>query len=150
MTEAWAAASRWAARASTAETYAEFVAKEYLADYVRGGGAAVRFVVAGSDDVARRWHQHLAAAAADEGYLHVAVDAADVRVHMIDQLYAAVARQVDWSELARGQVRGAGRSSGLPAPESGELSVAPVAEHHDVDQREAAAACAGCWRAPAE
>jgi P-loop Domain of unknown function (DUF2791) len=122
----------------TAETYADFIAKQYLGDYVRGGGAAVRFVVAGNDDVARRWHQHLAAAAEDEGYLHVAADAADVRLHMIDHLYAAIAREVDWSELARAHVRAAWEDLGLPATESGELSVAAVAEHHDVDQREAA------------
>ena len=35
----------------TPEGYAEFVAKEYLGDYVRSGGAAVRFVVVGSDTV---------------------------------------------------------------------------------------------------
>ncbi len=68
----------------TAESYADFVAKEYLGDYVRAGGAAVRFVVAGDEDVARRWHRGLASAADDEGYLFVGVDAADVRVHLVD------------------------------------------------------------------
>ncbi|MGH3549781.1 MAG: hypothetical protein ACRDQU_17075, partial [Pseudonocardiaceae bacterium] len=78
------------------EEYAEFVSKEYLGDYVRAGGAAVRFVVAGSDEVAVRWHRSLASIADAEGYLCVGVDAADHRVHLIDQLFAAVARQVDW------------------------------------------------------
>ncbi len=122
----------------TAESYAEFVAKEYLADYVRGGGAAIRFVVTGSDDVAMRWHHHLASAAADEGYLYVAAEAADVRVHLVDQLYATVARQLDWSELAQRQVRDAWDQLGLPVPEPAELSVAAIAEHHEVDAREAA------------
>lgn len=122
----------------TAESYAEFVAKEYLADYARGGGAAVRFVVTGNDEVAVPWHQRLASAAADEGYLYVAVQASEVRVHLIDQLYASVARGVDWSDLARRQVRSAWEQLGLPAPDRAELSVAAVAEHHDVDPREAA------------
>ena len=39
----------------SAEAYADFVAKEYLGDYVRGGGSAIRFVVLGSDDVGLRW-----------------------------------------------------------------------------------------------
>ncbi|PZS25737.1 MAG: hypothetical protein DLM58_21835 [Pseudonocardiales bacterium] len=122
----------------TAEAYAEFVAKEYLGGYVRGGGAAVRFVVAGSDDVAVRWHAGLAAAATGEGYLYVAADAAEIRVHLVDQIYAAIARTIDWSDLARQMVRGAWAQLGLPAPDSTQLSVAAVAAHHDVDPREAA------------
>ena len=122
----------------TAETYASFIAEEYLGGYVRDGGAAVRFVVTGSDDVAQRWHHHLAQAAADKGYLYVAADAGDVRVHMIDHLYALVAREVDWRDLARAQVRAAWEQVALPAPEPDDLSVAAVAGHHDVDQREAA------------
>lgn len=120
------------------EEYAAFVAKEYLGDYVRAGGAAVRFVVAGDGEVARRWHAGLAEAAAGEGYLHVAVDAAECRVHMIDQLYAAVARQVDWRALARRQVRSAWDALGLPPPGPESLGVAAVAAHHDVDVPEAA------------
>jgi hypothetical protein len=118
--------------------YTDFLAKEYLADYLRGGGAAVRFVVTGSEEVARRWHAGLVEASAAEGYLHASVDAAEVRVHLVDQLYAAVARQVDWPDLARRQVRAAWDDIGLPPGESGELSVAAVAGHHEVDTREAA------------
>ena len=118
--------------------YTDFVAKEYLADYVRGGGAAVRFVVTGSEDVAQRWHTGLAETAAAEGYLYATVDAAEVRVHLVDQLYAAVARQVDWRELARRQVRATWDDIGLPPGESGELGVAAVAGHHEIDSLEAA------------
>ncbi len=121
----------------TAESYAEFVAKEYLGDYVRGGGAAVRFLVTGGAEVALRWHARLAAVAADEGYLYVGADAGEVRVHLIDQLYAAVARRLDWSDLAALQVRRGWEQLGLPAPDPTELSVGAVAEHHDVDPREA-------------
>lgn len=122
----------------TVEAYADFVAKEYLGDYVREGGAAVRFVVTGSDEAAVRWHRNLAASAADEDYLYVGVDAADVRVHLVDQLYAAVARGLDWADLARRQVHAAWDEAGLPAPSPGDVSVAAVAGHHDVDPREAA------------
>lgn len=120
------------------EEYAEFVSAEYLGDYVRSGGAAVRFVVVGSDDVAARWHRGLAAAADVQGYLCVGVDAGDHRVHMIDQLYAAVARQVDWVELARRQVHAGWESLGLGPEKPDALSVAAVAGHHDVAVPEAA------------
>lgn len=121
-----------------AADYAEFIAKEYLGDYVRSGAAAVRFVVAGSADVAQRWHTYLRAAAEAEGYLYAPVDAADVRVHLIDQVYAAVSRQVDWLALVRHQVRQVWEAIGLPPSAPGDLTVTAVAGHHDVDVREAA------------
>jgi hypothetical protein len=109
------------------EEYAEFVSKEYLGDYVRAGGAAVRFVVAGSEEVAVRWHRGLASIADAEGYLCVGVDAADHRVHLID-----------WRDLARRQVRAGWESLGLPPPAPDELAVATVAAYHDVAVPEAA------------
>lgn len=120
------------------ESYVDFVTKEYLGDYVRNGGAAVRFVVAGDDQVAARWHAGLRAAASGDGYLCVSLDAADVRVHMIDQVYAAVAREVDWRALARRQVYLAWDEIGLSPPDADRLTVAAIAEHHEVDPREAA------------
>ncbi len=122
----------------TVESYVEFVAKEYLGDYVRGGGAAVRFVVAGSQEVAVRWHARLAAAAADEGYLYVGVDAADVRVHLVEHVYAAVAQQLDWHDLVKHEVRNAWEQCAMPAGDPSALTVEAVAAHNDVDGREAA------------
>jgi hypothetical protein len=121
----------------SAEAYADFVAKEYLGDYVRGGGSAVRFIVLGSDDVTLRWRGALAAAASAEGYLHVTADAATVRVHLVDQLYAAVARRVDWRELAQRQVRAVWKEIGLPPVAADGLAVAAVAAYNEVDPREA-------------
>src|SRR6266704_220062 len=46
------------------DDYLEFLGKEYLAGFVRQGGAAVKVVVAGDDDVAARFHAGLAAVAA--------------------------------------------------------------------------------------
>jgi P-loop Domain of unknown function (DUF2791) len=119
-------------------SYIDVVAKEYLGDYVRNGGAAVRFIVVGDDDAAARWHQSLRVAASGDGYLYVSVDAAEARVHMVDQVYAAVARGVDWGDLARRQVYAAWDELGLAPPDAGELAVTAVATHHGVDTREAA------------
>lgn len=120
------------------EGYADFVAKEYLGEYIPAGGAAVRFVAVGNDHDATRWHRSLAAAADGEGYLYVAADSTDCRVHLIEQIFAAVARQVDWRDLARRQVRAAWKSLGLPPETPDSLSVTAVAAHHDVDIPEAA------------
>ncbi len=118
------------------ELYVAFLEQEYLADYLPAGGAAVRFVVPGSDEVAARWHSGLAAAADRSDYLYCRVDAETTRVHLMHELFAAVSRQLDWTALLRHPVRSAYASLGLPPPEAGALTVATVARHHDVDPRE--------------
>jgi BREX system ATP-binding protein BrxC/D len=132
------------------EEYLEFLRKEYLADFIRRGGASVKVVVVGGDPVARRFHMGLAAAATAEGYVFAQVDAADVRVHLVDQVFFAVARQVDWHALASSAVRAAYEAAAFPVPDSavlagvGEtapgpsapLSVASVAAAYDVNPRE--------------
>jgi hypothetical protein len=132
------------------DEYLEFLRKEYLADFIRRGGASVKLAVVGDDQVAQRLHTGLAAAARAEGYLFVAVDAANVRVHLVDQVFFAVAGQVDWQALATSAVRGAYDASafpvhdaalasgapGQPAAGPGALTVANVAASYDVNPRE--------------
>ena len=119
------------------EEYVEFLAKEYLSGYVARGGAAVKLVVVGDDAGSRRLSAALAETAAD-GFVFAAVDAAGTRVHMVDQLFAAIARQVDWVGLAGDVVRRAYEHVGFPAQggtPSG-LSVSEVAAYHEVDATE--------------
>ncbi len=130
--------------------YLNFLDREYLAGYVGQGGAAVKLMVTGSDDVARELADGLAMLGRAEepgaGFLHVAVDAVATRVHMIDQIFAAVARQVDWIALAAAVVRRTYDQVGFPAPEKDErgadigpddgLSVATVAGYHEIDAAE--------------
>jgi len=119
------------------EEYVEFLAKEYLSGYVARGGAAVKLVVVGDDAGSRRLSAALAETAAD-GFVFAAVDAAGTRVHMVDQLFAAIARQVDWVGLAGDVVRRAYEHVGFPAQggaPSG-LSVSEVAAYHEIDATE--------------
>lgn len=122
----------------TCESYLDFLGREYLSTYVHAGGAAVRFVVTGDDDVSRRWHAGLQRLADDEGCRYAAVDAATTKMSMIDQIYAAVARSIDWDPLVRRTVYDAWDAVGLPPPDGqAELRAAAVAEHNGVDVREA-------------
>jgi hypothetical protein len=118
------------------QEYLDFLDREYIGEYVRAGGSAVRFVVAGDDDVSARWHAGFADLARHRGYTYAAVDAADTKVSMIDHVYAAVARQVDWESLVRETVRRAWADVGLPAA-GPDLTVAAVAADNAVDAREA-------------
>ncbi len=118
------------------DDYVAFVAAEYLQTFVAHGGTAVKLVIPGDDEVARRFSAGLADAA--DGFTHVAVDAVDTRVHLMDQLFGAVARQIDWMSLAASVLHDAYRQAGFPAVGTGEadLPVAAVAAHHGIDAAE--------------
>lgn len=125
----------------TCAAYLDFLAEEYLDSYIRDGGAAVKFVVVGDPDVARRWHSGLADMAAARSCQYVVADAARTRMAMIDALYATVARELDWPGLIRHALARAWSEIGLPAGDAQaepELTAAAVAGRHDLDPREAA------------
>lgn len=116
------------------DEYADFLGREYLATYVRGGGAAVRVVAPGDDEVTKRWHAALADTALDAGYQLVAIDSADVRIHLLQEVALAATRTIDWRRTAVAVVRSCYEREGLPAGDS--VLVQRVAAQHDVDARE--------------
>jgi len=125
----------------TIDEYIAFVREEYLAGFVRRGGAAVKLAVTGDDAGAARFHAGLAQAAAGQGFVYAAVDAAVTRVHMVDQVFFAVSRQVDWLGLAGAAVRAAYEAVDLPAPRAAQdggrgLRITAVAAAHEVNPAE--------------
>lgn len=129
---------------TTGGEYVDFLDAEYLSSYVAGGGAAVKFVVPTGDDEAQRFGDRLHAAATSAGYLALRVDAVTTRIHLMDQVFFDVARQVDWRSLARHAVRAAVTAAGYPpgstidladgAPDP--LAIDQLAVHHAVDVAE--------------
>ncbi len=81
------------------------IEREYMRDYVPNSGAAVKFVVAPTPQLRRSVRTAMQQIAADAGCQYVFVDTAQTRLHMVDQLFFAIARQIDWPELTRGYVR---------------------------------------------
>ncbi len=118
----------------TVSDYAGFLADSYLADYLPAGGAAVKMAVAGSPDTAARLERALGAAADASGALFVPVSAQDLRVDQVEQLFFAVARQIDWDALAQAMVRSAYDLAGFPA--TGGLTFTEVADTYGMDPRE--------------
>ena len=119
------------------EEYLDFLRKEYLADFVRKGGATVKFVVAPDDTRAAAFSAGLSDAASSEGFTFARVDASQTRVHMIDQVFFAVAAQVDWDERTATFLRSTLERAAFPAPpESHDLSLTTLAAHHDFDRGE--------------
>src|SRR5687768_16403521 len=81
--------------------YLDVVRREYLGSFIAEGGAAVKFVVPLDGATPHDLHAPLHTAAEQTGYAFAFVDAASTRVHMIDQVFSAVARQIDWDRRAR-------------------------------------------------
>lgn len=119
------------------DEYGRFLAAEYLDSYVANGGAAVKFVVAPDDGDASSFSAALQDRAAAAGYHTARVDAAETRVHMIDQVFFELARQVDWDSLAADAARAALAAAAHPVPEgSDDVSVGAVAAHYGVEPAE--------------
>lgn len=120
----------------TVGDYVGFLDLEYLHGYVEGGGAAVKFVLPSDEASASSFLDRFGSAAGSAGYVVARVDAAETRVHLFEQVFFAVARQVDWDSLAEVAVRAAVDAIGYPAqPETAPL-LDQLAAYHGVDPRE--------------
>ena len=118
------------------EEYAAFLDAEYLHGYVDQGGTAVKFVVPADDDAAGAFVERFVSNAGAAGYATARVDAAETRVHLLEQVFFAVARQVDWDGLAEVATRRAVAAAGYPATPDGAVTLDRLASHHQVDPRE--------------
>ncbi len=119
----------------SSDAYADFLGREYLASYLPAGGGSLKLVVTGSADVADRFETSLRGAADQQSCLVVGLSAETTKVHLIDQIFFSVARQVDWAAVSAAIVATAYDDIAVPAA-PGRLSVAEVAADHDLDPRE--------------
>jgi hypothetical protein len=83
------------------EDWLDIVEREYLADFVPAGGAAVKFVVPPTELDRQQLRAALRGAAERHGLQFAVVDAESTKLHLIDKLFHAVARQMDWDGLIR-------------------------------------------------
>lgn len=74
--------------------------EEYLQDFIRRGGAAVKFVVPVDSIAHEQIRDGLQGAAEDEGFHFAFVDAVTTKLHMVDKIFHQVAQQIDWDGLA--------------------------------------------------
>jgi sugar (pentulose or hexulose) kinase len=73
---------------------------DYLDGFIPSGGAAIKFAVA-DPPTARRVMERLPAMAAGAKCAFATVSGATTRLHLTNQLFHAVAAQIDWGGLAR-------------------------------------------------
>lgn len=108
------------------EHWLEFVASTYLDGFVAEGGAAIKFAVPLDEATGPIVQGGLMAAAARRGYLAVKVSATHTKVHMVDQLYFAIAEQIPWDRLARQVLVDLARKDGYEVPDHAQGSLADI------------------------
>ncbi len=113
----------------TVEEWIRIMDREYLGSFVREGGASVKFAAATTDAGRAELRERLTVVGDRQGFECVTLDAAETRLHLIERLFHAVARQLDWDALARDFLEGLLRARGLRLPNAAEpLSVVRLAE----------------------
>jgi hypothetical protein len=111
----------------------EVVRREYLADFIRAGGASVKVAVPLDGVSPADVHEDLRRAAKDEGYSYAYVDASEVRADKIDRVFHEIARQIDWDRHTRDVCTRAYADLGLRVPAESPITVDAVAEANRYD-----------------
>jgi hypothetical protein len=109
-----------------AREWAAAFEREYLDSYLPAGGATIRFVsgLPHAIDVAR---SEVTGAAERRGFLTFQVDARDTKLHLIQELFFAVSRKVDWDDLTLRVAEATVRDLGYGSPTRQELSYSAIA-----------------------
>ena len=93
------------------QNWLRYLKQEYLTTFIQDGGTAVKFVV--TPDARRA---DLASALQDMcmelDYLFVKLNAVETRVHMPQDIFFGLARQIDWRLLARRRILGLAAAQG--------------------------------------
>ena len=119
----------------TPAEWAVVLQREYLADFIKAGGASVKFAVP-LDDLSRVEVERVVRDQATvEGYLVLDVNAAGTRVHMIDQVFNRLAEQVPWRQLCRGLLGSLARCEAFVVPDDdGGPFLDALAAANDIDR----------------
>jgi hypothetical protein len=114
------------------DEWLRLMGREYLAGFIAEGGGAVRIAVA-EPEVLDRASTGLAQAARASGLAVVRVDLAATRLHMLQNLFFAVAAALPWPALMQRRAEALVQAAGYrwPAPGSG-TSLAALAEANGI------------------
>jgi hypothetical protein len=104
---------------------------EYMRHFALEGGSAVKFAV-GEDHVLAQIQQRLQALATDQGYVFVEVDGAQTKLHLIQDFFFALSKQIDWEHLAQLRIEALFDEHSFKWPHPGH--VAPLAEIADINK----------------
>lgn len=117
------------------EEWLRLLDTEYLETFIASGGAAVKLAVAPEVAAVPEVLARVGGLAVERGYLLAWVDASQVKVHQVEHLFHAVARQVDWSEAIERWLRERFAENGYTLPEGLSLTaVDAIAEANETSR----------------
>lgn len=109
------------------------IEREYIGEFVTCGGSAVKFVV-GAEHQLSAVSGWLAEMSKRHELAHVAIDSATTKLHMIQDVFFAIARALDWNAMAQHFVESLFNRQGYEWPRPGEaVPIHEVAERNRVD-----------------
>jgi hypothetical protein len=116
------------------EEWLRLIDGEYLRGFISEGGAAVKFAVLAAPEDAPRLQEALGQLAARYRMACAAVDSASAKLHMIQDIFFAIARQIDWPATAQRFIEALCRDNGYTWPRPGEpVPIDALAEANGVD-----------------
>lgn len=77
----------------------DIIHKEYLDSFIADGGAAVKFAVLLEKHKQEELFTKLDFSARKARFLLVRIDSTQIKIHMMDKLFHAIAQSVDWNDL---------------------------------------------------
>ena len=109
----------------------------YLSDFVNSGGSAFKLLLARDASGVSTVLEKVRSLAEGKGYIYVQVSAADTRIDKIDQIFFAVAGQIDWDSLVARDAADFLRGQGYTIPDGVAAShTAAIARANDVEEED--------------
>ncbi|MHB9035026.1 MAG: BREX system ATP-binding domain-containing protein [Armatimonadota bacterium] len=122
---------------STMTDWLGVVDKYYLSDFIESGGSAFKLVLTHGKQSVPIVLDKIQALAESQGYIYVGVSATETRIDRIDQLFFAVARQIDWNTMIAMDAVNFLRGRDYEIPESIEPgNTVAIAEANGCDQED--------------
>jgi hypothetical protein len=115
------------------QEWLRLIEQEYLKEYITAGGGAVKFVIANQIQL-KAVSEALTELAEKNGLAYAIIDAASTKLHMIQDVFFAVARSLNWNNMAQHFVESMFGRQGYEWPRPGEaVPIHEVAERNRID-----------------
>ena len=102
------------------EEWLRFMRNEYLDNFVKDGGATIKYPIILSSEIISPLVDSIKRNAEESGYLVVHLDAARTKVQMMDQIFFKVAEQIPWREMCQKVILKLAAKRSYAMPEDGE------------------------------
>jgi hypothetical protein len=116
------------------EEWLDLIDREYLSQFISSGGSAVKFVEGEGPQLAEL-QARLAALAERHGLAMCHIDASQAKLHMIQDVFFAISRNLDWQAMAQGFLENLVTQNGYRWPRpGGGAPIEAIAAYNNIDK----------------